>query len=673
MKVLISEKLSPHKYKTPEGYLICVDAVLARTGKQTYRRCEIFNDDSEEEIEVDRKPEEVFSEATLASFENKPVTLEHPNEDVNSGNFKDYAVGFVRDVKRGVVDGQDVILGTLVIQDEEIINEIENGEHTELSCGYDADIKDEKNPQQRNIRGNHVALCECGRAGNARIVDSKTRDAYYTIGGYAGKYDPVAMTDIKRAAKYGVNGSIERTADGWQLVLRGTPANLRNVIENYFALDPSGIEDSMKDELCNGYRIDKELNEYVVYDKHYNKEYGRYKSLEEARNCCKYDVFDSTKDSKKVIKGIIFKSKSNINVPEFRKFEIGGNGVYKLGDKYIVYSIEPSINHGNMDNDISKYDPYNEEYFSCDKNAYNLEIIGLEDIRHNGVKTEVKKFFEIHDSKTKKDEKSTYTRVTENLEKNLDKFEDDDYKFKVVNKYGRVIYSFKTREEAEYMISSLTKNGEYGYHIKDNIKDYAPPYAVWVKKNGKWIIYGGSNSQNVDRNEYIKAGYEDVKVVKNGESVQDAKQVSEEEIKEYMKKTGFSYPDAKRALEEEDSDFVEKMRHHQYDEIKDDTFKYEISWKDTYSQIKYDDIFKGTSVKDVLEQLAKTVAMRGIGTANTYVNSIHRFNKDGSTSYYPRAYGKLNSMLGQTYDSCKARDSKISKIINLYKIAKKLR
>lgn len=541
MKILISEKLSPHKYKTPEGYLICVDAVLARTGKQTYKRCEIFNDDSEEEIEVDRKPEEVFSEATLASFENKPVTLEHPNEDVNSGNFKDYAVGFVRDVKRGVVDGQDVILGTLVIQDEEVINEIENGEHTELSCGYDADIKDEKNPQQRNIRGNHVALCECGRAGNARIVDSvsnniigdsvesdfeditnmsdakellkrygidlikkdnrnyvlrkgskdytfyvldnpnevrkdliravkkltmndsKVRDAYYTIGGYAGKYDPMAMTDIKKAAKYGVNGSLERTSDGWQLVLRGTPANLRNVLENYFGLDASGIEDSMKDE------------------------------------------------------------------------------------------------------------------------------------------------------------KSTYTRVTENLEKNLDKFEDDDYKFKVANKYGRVIYSFKTREEAEHMISSLTKNGEYGYHIKDS------------------------------------------------------KQVSEEEIKEYMKKTGFSYPDAKRALEEEDTDFVEKMRHHQYDEIKDDEFKYEINWKDTYSQIKYDDIFKGTSVKDVLEQLAKTVSMRGVGTANAYVNSIHRFNKDGSTSYYPRAYGKLNSMLGQTYDSCKARDSKINKIINLYKIAKKLR
>lgn len=172
MKVLVSEKLSPHKMKTPEGYLICTDAVLARTGKQTYKKSEIFADADDSEIEIDRKPEEVFSEKTLASFENKPITVEHPNEDVNSTNYKTYAVGFVRDVHKGTIDGQDVILGNLVITDAQTIEEIENGEHTDLSCGYDCDIVDEENPQQRNIRGNHVALCEQGRAGIARIVDS---------------------------------------------------------------------------------------------------------------------------------------------------------------------------------------------------------------------------------------------------------------------------------------------------------------------------------------------------------------------------------------------------------------------------------------------------------------------------------------------------------------------
>ena len=173
MKFLIAERISANKYKTPEGYLVCVDSVLARTGKQTYRKNEIFvdcNDDTE--IEVDRKPEEVFSEATLASFENKPITIEHPDEDVNTGNFKNLAVGFVRDIHRGKDNGQDVMLGTLVITDEEAISAVESGELLDLSCGYDCDIEDSENPQQRNIRGNHVALCENGRAGIARIVDS---------------------------------------------------------------------------------------------------------------------------------------------------------------------------------------------------------------------------------------------------------------------------------------------------------------------------------------------------------------------------------------------------------------------------------------------------------------------------------------------------------------------
>lgn len=182
MKILINERLSEHRCKTPEGYLICTDAILARTGKQTYRKNEIFKDsDDDTEIEVDRTEDEVFSPQTLASFENKPVTVEHPDEDVNVHNYKEYAVGFVRDVHRGEVDGQAVILGNLVITDEQTIQEIENGEHTDLSCGYDCDIADEANPCQRNIRGNHVALCEQGRAGIARIVDSVEDEQLYAV------------------------------------------------------------------------------------------------------------------------------------------------------------------------------------------------------------------------------------------------------------------------------------------------------------------------------------------------------------------------------------------------------------------------------------------------------------------------------------------------------------
>lgn len=174
MKMLIKEKISPHKSKTPEGYLVCRDAILGRTGSQEYRKCEIFNDcaDDTSTIQVLRDSVEVFSPEAIASFENKPITCEHPDEDVTPDNYKDYAVGFVRDVHQGKVDGEDVLLGNLIITDSDIINDIENGIRTDLSCGYTCDITDEAHPRQVNIRGNHIALCSQGRAGIAKIVDS---------------------------------------------------------------------------------------------------------------------------------------------------------------------------------------------------------------------------------------------------------------------------------------------------------------------------------------------------------------------------------------------------------------------------------------------------------------------------------------------------------------------
>lgn len=175
MKILISEKLSQNRFKTSEGYLICDNAILARTGKQTYLRKELFGDSTnnpDKEIEVMRTSDEVFSEKTLASFENKPITVEHPDTDVNSTNYNEFAVGFVRDVYKGISNGQEVMLGTLVITNAQTIQDIESGKHTNLSCGYECDIVDNENPKQTNIRGNHVALCETPRAGITRIIDT---------------------------------------------------------------------------------------------------------------------------------------------------------------------------------------------------------------------------------------------------------------------------------------------------------------------------------------------------------------------------------------------------------------------------------------------------------------------------------------------------------------------
>ena len=206
MRILVSEKLSENRFKTPEGYLICTNAILARTGKQTYLRREVFGDscnDADNEVEVDRTAEEVFAPETLASFENKPLCVEHPDEDVNAENHNLLSVGYVRDVKKDIVDGNEVMTATLVITDKYGIDEVESGRKTDLSCGYDCDIIDDEHPQQRHIRGNHVAICERGRAGVARIVDSAVPRGYkVTANNYAWELSGKAKSPEDAAKKF---------------------------------------------------------------------------------------------------------------------------------------------------------------------------------------------------------------------------------------------------------------------------------------------------------------------------------------------------------------------------------------------------------------------------------------------------------------------------------------
>ncbi len=218
MKFLSKEKISNRRYKTPEGYLVCLDAIIARTGSQDYTKAEIFKDSDDDSIVKLYRPEkEVFSPQTIASFENKPFVDEHPDEDVNVDNHREYAIGFVRDVRRATVDGEDVLIANLVVTDPEAISEIESGEKVELSCGYDCDILgEEPNLYQANIRGNHVALCKAGRAGIARIQDTKIKDSKWFIvygeeSGYMKEFKtlPEAKRFIKETQKFDKREGIE--------------------------------------------------------------------------------------------------------------------------------------------------------------------------------------------------------------------------------------------------------------------------------------------------------------------------------------------------------------------------------------------------------------------------------------------------------------------------------
>ena len=72
-------KLKSKRVITDEGYMQ-VPARIGRTGIQEYRAGEIGLTDRDpmEIVKVFRPPEEVFDEESMRSFENKPVTNDHP-------------------------------------------------------------------------------------------------------------------------------------------------------------------------------------------------------------------------------------------------------------------------------------------------------------------------------------------------------------------------------------------------------------------------------------------------------------------------------------------------------------------------------------------------------------------------------------------------------------------
>lgn len=164
--------ISPNQIETGEGFLICRNVPIARTGEQDYIGTEIGLND-EQIVKVLRPPEEVFSDAALASFEGKPVTNNHPPDLLDPETASMYEKGHVQNVRRGEGEWDGYVIADLHIHDAELIRDIKNGKR-QVSCGYECDYSDEDGKYtQTNIRGNHVAVVELGRAGSkAAIMDS---------------------------------------------------------------------------------------------------------------------------------------------------------------------------------------------------------------------------------------------------------------------------------------------------------------------------------------------------------------------------------------------------------------------------------------------------------------------------------------------------------------------
>lgn len=168
-------QISPHLVDTPEGFLICKDVPIARTGPQDYLARELQLDgDPDRLITVQRHPEDVFEEATLASFEGKPICDGHPPENVGPENYAAYTKGHVQNVRR---DG-DYIVADLYINDANLANEVRNNVKREVSCGYLCNyVPDGSGYKQSRIRGNHVAVVPKGRAGATVSIQDTAPEA----------------------------------------------------------------------------------------------------------------------------------------------------------------------------------------------------------------------------------------------------------------------------------------------------------------------------------------------------------------------------------------------------------------------------------------------------------------------------------------------------------------
>ncbi len=172
------ERLGARQSITNDGFLLCEGVPIARIGELLYADGEVPVEPGRDGIiRIDRTPEEVFRPETLASFEGKPVTMDHPAEFVTPETWRQLAVGITQNVRRGEGLDADYILADMLITDRAAIDAVRAGLR-EVSCGYDADYEQIEPGRgvQRNIIGNHTALVERGRCGPRCAIGDKESD-----------------------------------------------------------------------------------------------------------------------------------------------------------------------------------------------------------------------------------------------------------------------------------------------------------------------------------------------------------------------------------------------------------------------------------------------------------------------------------------------------------------
>jgi uncharacterized protein len=169
-------------HRTADGYL-AADARIARTGIQIYSGREVGKPEMAS-VRVYRSPDEVFAPAAMASIAHKPITLDHPAENVDASRWKGTAVGWTGE---SVARDGSTIRVPMMVADASAIASVESGAR-QLSAGYTCDLQwgagvtpegEAYDAKQVGIRVNHVAIVPAGRAGSeCRIGDAAMGSAF---------------------------------------------------------------------------------------------------------------------------------------------------------------------------------------------------------------------------------------------------------------------------------------------------------------------------------------------------------------------------------------------------------------------------------------------------------------------------------------------------------------
>ena len=247
--------LSPNIDRTPEGYLICRNVPIARTGPQDYLAREMMLDgDPERIVRVQRYPEDVFEAATLASFEGKPITDGHPPENVGPENYAAYTKGHVQNVRRS----GEYIVADLYINDANLANEVRNNVKREVSCGYLCNcVPDGAGYRQSNIRGNHVAVVPRGRAGSTVAIKDATPEVEKGRNNHMSEFWKSVLTAFGMAAKDASPEELDTMVQTTASVLDAEPAKAPEAEPTEAAKDAETIEAPEGDDI--GSKLDRIL------------------------------------------------------------------------------------------------------------------------------------------------------------------------------------------------------------------------------------------------------------------------------------------------------------------------------------------------------------------------------------------------------------------------------